>query len=91
MKAKRDIKSISYIKSHAAKVLSQVNQTHKPVYITQNGEAKAVLMDTDSYESIRKASTLLKLISFGENDINSGKIKEQNEFFDELETKLKKL
>ena len=89
MKAKRDIKSISYIKSHAAKILSQVNQTHKPVYITQNGEAKAVLMDTDSYESIRTASTLLKLISFGENDINSGKIKEQNEFFDEFETKLK--
>ena len=89
MKAKRDIKSISYIKSHAAKILDQVNQTHKPVYITQNGEAKAVLMDTDSYESIRKASTLLKLISFGENDINSGKIKEQNEFFNEFETKLK--
>lgn len=89
MKAKRDIKSISYIKSHAAKILDQVNQTHKPVYITQNGEAKAVLIDTESYESIRKASTLLKLISFGENDINSGKIKEQNEFFDEFETKLK--
>ena len=90
MKAKRDIKSISYVKINTAEVLSQVNKTKRPIYITQNGEAKAVIMDTESFESIREISALMKLISFGENDIKSGKVKEQNKFFKEIENELSK-
>lgn len=42
-------------------------------------------MDTDSYERIKKASMLLKLISLGENDVKTGKIKLQKDFFKEIE------
>ncbi len=52
MKIKEDIRSISYIKANAADILKQVNKTHRPIYITQNGEAKAVLLDAESYEKI---------------------------------------
>jgi prevent-host-death family protein len=78
----KDIKPISYIKSHAAEILSQINQTHRPVFITQNGEAKAVLVDAESYEQMQKTLGMLKLLASGEKDIADKKYKEQNEFFD---------
>lgn len=90
MKAKRDIKSISYVKAHTAEIISQVNKTKKPLYITQNGDAKAVIMDTESFESIRETTTLLKLISFGENDIKTSKIKDQKQFFNEIDNQFSK-
>lgn len=39
------IKPISYIKSNAAEMMKYVNEQQEPIIITQNGEAKAVLVD----------------------------------------------
>jgi prevent-host-death family protein len=61
MKISSDIKPVSYLKSHAADILKQINETHRPVVITQNGEPKAVLQDPESYDNMRKAIGLLKL------------------------------
>jgi prevent-host-death family protein len=85
-----DIKPVSYLKSKSADLLKQINETHRPVIITQNGEPKAVLQDTESYENMRNAIGILKLISQGEEDIKKGKIKTQEEVFEKLETQLKK-
>ncbi len=81
MNLKEDIKPISYIKSHAAEILKQINHTHRPVFITQNGEAKAVLIDSESYEKMQNSLGLLKLVAQGEKDIYEEKYKEQNDFF----------
>jgi prevent-host-death family protein len=81
MNGKEDIRPISYIKANAAEILNQVNETHRPVYVTQNGEAKAVLVDTASFEKMQQAIGLLKLLSQGERDIVDGKILSQEEFF----------
>jgi len=68
-------------------VLNQVNETHRPIFITQNGEPRAVLLDTESYESMNNAIGILKLIALGEKDIRQGKIKEQSEFFSSIQNK----
>ncbi|MCL6638467.1 MAG: type II toxin-antitoxin system Phd/YefM family antitoxin [Firmicutes bacterium] len=81
MNIREDIRPISYIKANAAEILAQVNETHRPVYITQNGEAKAVLLDPESYEKMKKALGLLKLLAQGERDIVNGKVLSQEEFF----------
>ena len=83
-----DIKPITYLKSKAADVLNQINETHRPVIITQNGEPRAVLQDPESYENMRNAIGILKLISQSEEDIKSGDIKSQEEVFADLEKKL---
>jgi prevent-host-death family protein len=88
MNSKEDIRSISYIKANAAEILLQVNETHRPVYVTQNGEAKAVLIDTESYEKMKKALGLLKLLSQGERDIVDGKVLSQEDFFSDLDRSL---
>jgi len=85
MNIKEDIRPISYIKANAAEILEQVNETRRPVYVTQNGEAKAVLLDPESYEKMKKAIGLLKLLTQGEHDIIEGKVLSQDEFFSGLD------
>ena len=45
MNISKDIKPITYLKSKAPDLLKQINETHRPVIITQNGEPRAVLQD----------------------------------------------
>lgn len=88
-----DIKSVTYLKSKAADLLNQINTTRRPVIITQNGEPRAVLQDPKSYEDMRNAIGILKLISQGESDVRNGKVKSQEKVFEDigksLEAKLK--
>ncbi|MDD2585778.1 MAG: type II toxin-antitoxin system Phd/YefM family antitoxin [Syntrophomonadaceae bacterium] len=88
MNIKEDIRPISYIKANAAEILAQVNETHRPVYVTQNGEAKAVLLDTESYEKMKKALGILKLLTQGERDIADGKVLSQEDFFSAMDRDL---
>ena len=85
MNSKEDIRPISYVKANAAEILAQVNETRRPVYVTQNGEAKAVLVDPESYDQMKKAIGLLKVLTQGEQDIATGKILPQEDFFADFE------
>jgi len=89
MNISRDIKPVTYLKSRASDLLKQINETHQPVVITQNGEPRAVLQDPESYENMRNAIGLLKLISLGEEDLKGGKSKSQEEVFANIENILK--
>lgn len=84
-----DIKPVTYLKSKAADLLNQINATHRPVIITQNGEPRAVLQDPKSYEDMRNAIGILKLISQGESDVQNGKLKAQETVFEDIEKSLK--
>ena len=90
MNTRQDIRPISFVKANAANLLDHVNKTHRPVIITQNGEAKAVLLDTESYDSMQNAIGILKLISMGETNVKDGKVAEQNSFFATIENKILK-
>ncbi|MDW7773310.1 MAG: type II toxin-antitoxin system Phd/YefM family antitoxin [Desulfobulbaceae bacterium] len=90
MNISSDIKPISFLKSHAADILKQINDTRRPVIITQNGEPRAVLQDPESYDNMRKAIGLLKLISLGEEDLKQGNIKPQDRVFQDIEKMLTK-
>ena len=89
MKMREDIRPVTYLKSRAADLLDQLNKTRRPVVITQNGEARAVIQDPDSYEQTKTAVGLLKLLAEGEDNIRNGKTYDQDEVFDRLARKLK--
>lgn len=89
MKISEDIRPVTYLKSRGADMLNQINETHRPVIITQNGEARAVLQDPESYERMKSAIGLMKLLAQGEEDIRKGRTTEQEEMFAGLENKLK--
>ena len=88
MNISSDIKPVTYLKSNTADLLEQINETHRPVIITQNGEPKAVLQDPQSYENMRQALGMLKLISLGEEDIKKGKATSQEKMFKKIESTL---
>ena len=89
MNISKDIKPITYLKARAPELLKQINGTHRPVLITQNGKPKAVLQDPQSYENMRNAIGILKLLSQGEEDIKKGKHKSQDKVFSKIEGILK--
>jgi prevent-host-death family protein len=87
---KTDIKPISYIKTNAADMMKYINETHSPIVITQNGEARAVLLDIESYQNMENAFTLLGMIRLSENDIKNGKVRKAEEVFSDLRKRLGK-
>ncbi len=88
MQLSQDIKPISYLKAQTADVIKSVNENRRSIYITQNGEAKAVVQDIKSYENLQNTLNLLKLIIQSENDIENSRVTKQDEMFDSLEEKL---
>ncbi len=89
MQLMNDIKPITYLKSRAADVLKHINETHRPMIITQNGEAKAVIQDPQSYEDMKNAISLLKLLSFAEEDIKNANVQSEEDVFRSVEELLK--
>ena len=74
MKLSTHIKPISYLKTHASKILRQLVEQREPLIITQNGEAKAVLQDVESYEQAQETLALLKILALGNQQIDAGKV-----------------
>ena len=73
MRYSTQIKPISYVKAHAAELLERITQEREPIIITQNGEARAVLMDVVSYEQrMEEPQTLLKLLALADKEIEAG-------------------
>ena len=90
MQIVNDIKPVTYLKSRAADVLKYINETHRPMIITQNGEAKAVIQDPKSYEDMKNALATMKLLSFAEEDIRSGNIHTEEDVFNSVDELLNK-
>lgn len=86
MNMKEDLRPVTYLKNNAADLLEQINATHRAVVITQNGEARAVLQDPESYEQMRRAIGLLKLVAQGESDVQAGRTVPADDVFARLRT-----
>lgn len=81
------IKPISYVKSNAAEMMNFVNERKEPLIITQNGESRAVLIDVESYQQMKDAFSLLKIIQLSQKDVEAGKSKPASEVFANLKRK----
>jgi prevent-host-death family protein len=68
------IKPISYLKANAADVLQELEENRRPLVITQNGEAKAVIQDVASYEETQETLALLKILALGSQQVERGEL-----------------
>ncbi len=84
MKYSIQIKPISYLKAHAAEVVRELNERREPMIITQNGEARLVLQDVESYEQTQEALALLKILALGNRQIEAGRVVSADKAFREL-------
>jgi prevent-host-death family protein len=85
MKFSTQVKPISYLKSHAAEIIKDISESREPMLITQNGEAKLVVMDVRSYEEQEETLALLKILALGNREIEQGHFRPANEIFAELD------
>ncbi|WP_175849326.1 type II toxin-antitoxin system Phd/YefM family antitoxin [Burkholderia cepacia] len=85
MKLATQIKPISYLKSNTADVVEIVSKEREPMIITQNGEAKMVVIDIKTFDEYEQTFSLLKILAMGNKEIQEGKFQTAEEVFKELD------
>ena len=73
MKLSQDLKPLTYFKNNMAKVIRKLNENQGTMIITQNGEAKAALMDIKAYEDLQETLAMLEMIAQGNKNLIEGR------------------
>ena len=85
-----DIHSLTDFQRNSKSLIQKVTQTKNPIAITVNGEPEVVMQDARVYQEMVDELERVKLISTileGEADIEAGRVREADEFFEELSRK----
>lgn len=80
MSVTEDIRSITDLKRNTGEILDHLHQTGRPVILTINGKADAVLLDARMFEKYLQALNMSQLLSQAENDILSKKTRPMRTF-----------
>jgi prevent-host-death family protein len=89
MRYSTQVKPISYLKARSAEVLQQLAEDGRPLVITQNGEARAVLQDVGSYERQQETLALLKILALGTAQVEAGRTRPMRAAIEALRQRLK--
>jgi prevent-host-death family protein len=79
-----DIQSVTDLKRNTRKILDRARRTGRPIVLTVNGKADAVLLDARTFEKYMRASNLARLIKPAEEDIEAGRTRSMREFLREF-------
>ena len=90
MKHSESIKPISYIKANAAEVIKDINESKKPLIVTQNGEAKVIIQDLESFEKMQDTMLMLKIIAQGRNEVEKKSVKSAKSAFSSIRKRVSK-
>lgn len=91
MKLSERIAPISYLKAHAAQIVRDLCTRRGTMVITQNGQAKAIVQDIETYEQTQESLAMLKLLAQGQRDVETGRTKPVAEAFTDLTARAKDL
>jgi len=84
-----DIRSVTDLKRNTRDILDQIHKTKRPVVLTVNGRADAVIMDVEVYERQLNAANLARLLLPAEEEVATGKTRPMREFLKEFKSGLK--
>jgi len=84
MQLHSDIKPISWLKNNAKKLIESVDETGNPMVITQNGEAKAVVMNVRAYDQMQESLALLRMLADSAADVEAGNLRDSDEVFGDI-------
>ncbi len=83
------ILSLSDFKADASQLLKQLHENSRPLVLTQNGRARAVIHDYEDYQRQQQSLLMLKLMVQGEADMQSDRARPQDEVFSRLRNRLR--
>jgi prevent-host-death family protein len=84
MNLSEDIRSVTDLKRHTREILQQIHKTRRPVVVTVNGRADAVLIDAKTYEKQLKAANMARFLAEAEEDISAGRVRPARAFLREF-------
>jgi len=79
-----DIRSVTDLKRNTRAILQQIHSTGRPVVLTVNGRADAVIIDAKTYEKQMKALNLARLLVEAEEDVAAGRVRPARAFLKEF-------
>ncbi|MFP5390130.1 MAG: type II toxin-antitoxin system Phd/YefM family antitoxin [Gammaproteobacteria bacterium] len=85
MKHSAQTKPLSYLETHAEDVLREVCETREPMLFGQNGEAKMVVLDLQSFEQQNEPIAMLQLLAMGSGEREAGQFRSAEDLFAELD------
>jgi len=68
----QDIQPLSDFRAGAASFIRQINETRRPIVITQRGKGVAVVIDVSEYEAMQEKIELLEEVQKAEAQLSAG-------------------
>lgn len=79
-----DIVSLSDFKNHASKMLHQIQTSHRPIIITQNGRPAGVLISPAEFDNLSEKNRFIEAVKNGLDDIEHNRVVSDDELDREL-------
>jgi prevent-host-death family protein len=74
-----DILPIGEFKTHASRVLRKLQESQRPVVITQNGRPAAVLITPEEFDAFHERERFMAAVREGLADIEAGRLLDPEE------------
>ena len=78
-----DIQSLSHFKRNTPKVMAKLKKSGRPLVLTVNGKAEAVVQDVASYQKLREWAERAEMMQFlaeSKADVDAGRTVPAREF-----------
>jgi prevent-host-death family protein len=86
----KDIQSLTTFRRRSSDFLKQLKKTKRPVVLTVNGKAAAIVQDAAAYQRLLDTAAQAEPaegIRQGLGDVREGRVRPAREFFDEFEAR----
>jgi prevent-host-death family protein len=86
----KDIQSLTTFRRRSGDFMKQNKKSKRPVVLTVNGKAAAVVQDAEAYQrllDVAASADAVEGIRQGMEDVRKGRIRPAKEFFEEFEAK----
>jgi len=80
----QNIISLSDFKNKASKMLHQVQSSHRPLVITQNGKAAGVLISPADFDFLTEQVRFVDAVQRGLEDVQNGRVISDEDLDQEL-------
>jgi prevent-host-death family protein len=83
----KDIQPMTTFRNHSAEIMQHLKDTQRPVILTVNGKAAAVVQDAEAYQrllDLAAGASAAEGIKQGLEDVRAGRSRPASEVFDEL-------
>ena len=70
----QNIVSLSDFKNKASKMLHEIQSSRRPLVITQNGKAAAVLISPSDFDLLTEQARFVEVVQRGLEDVQNGRV-----------------